>query len=673
MRKWFVPLICALLLLGTVPYAMAAGAQEDEGATTAPEAAESGEFVEGEIVVYPTLDEFEESTGRSIAAYKEAPMLAAMVESGELPPVEERVSENPIVVDPLNEIGVYGGSLISAANELSSAYDMWWARQFYMFTIGPDTQVFAHVPARYELSDDYKVMTLYLRPNLRWSDGDLFDADDIMFWYNDILLNKELTPSVPSGWRPGGEVVKISKIDQWTVEFEFAVSYPAIAVQVSTALTRPMISRPMHYLKKWHIEYNEDANELAAEEGYETWWQAFSFHGTPKFGQDTELPMTFPWALSKVGTTERIYERNAYYWMVDVEGNQLPYADTMEVRLVQNTEVQNLNIASGEISFAGQSTALVDYPFYKQNEEAGGYQTRLWQGVEGSSAAVSFNMTHKDPVLREIFNDFRFRQAMSLAIDRDEINDLIYFGRAVPRQATVVPESSAYEDWMGEHYAYLDVEEANQLLDEIGLDERDADGFRLRPDGKILTIDFLYVDDGSGRAKVPELLKSHWEENVGVKTIVRQVQREFYITQAEANELDLGFWAIDRVSDLAMYQTNALRFVAPFGAEFGNGFPWETWNDSNGSAGEEPPADIKELYELRDQFVQVPLGTPESNRVLKELVTKNVENLYLIGTVGLAPVPIIVRNDVHNVPQTALFGEIMRWYSYLPQQWYISE
>jgi peptide/nickel transport system substrate-binding protein len=655
---------------------MARGAQEGEGATTeempSGEAPEGPGAVGGEIIVYPTLEEYEESTGRSIANYSEAPMLASMVDSGDLPPVEERVSENPIVVDPMNEIGEYGGRLITAANELSNAYDMWWARQFYMFTIGPDMQVFAHVPASYELSDDYKVMTLNLRPGLKWSDGEPFDADDIMFWYNDILLNKELTPTVNSSWAPGGEVVKIRKLDQYTLEFEFAVSYPAIAVQVSTYLTRPMISRPMHYLKKWHISYNEDADDLAAEEGYDSWWQAFSFHGKPKFGQDTDLPMTFPWVLSEVTTTERIYDRNPYYWMVDVEGNQLPYADGMDVRLVQNEEVQNLNIAAGELSYAAHGTALTNYPFYKQNEEEGGYQTRLWQGIEGSNAAVAFNLTSNDEVLREIFNDIRFRQAMSLAIDRDEINELVYFGRAVPRQATVVPASTAYEDWMGEHYATLDVEQANQLLDEMGL-EKGSDGFRKRPDGETLTLNLPYVEAGGARDKIPELLKSYWEENVGVKTVVRQVQREFYMTQAEANEFDVGFWGYDRANDLAMYQTNAIRFVPPWGAEFGSGMPWETWYDTNGASGEEPPAEIKELFELRDEWVQYPLGTPESDEVLKQIVTKNVENLYVIGSVGLAPTPVIVRNDVKNVPETALFGEVMRWYSYLPQQWYVKQ
>jgi peptide/nickel transport system substrate-binding protein len=354
--------------------------------------------------------------------------------------------------------------------------------------------------------------------------------------------------------------------------------------------------------------------------------------------------------------------------MVDIEGNQLPYTDVMESRIVSNPEVKQLNMASGELSWAGHGISLTNYPFMKQNEASGNYQVRMWQSEEGNSAAFALNLTHPDPVLRQIFGDIRFRQALSLAIDRDEINELVYLGQATPRQATVIPSSSVYEDWMGDYYAEYDVARASKLLDEMGL-KKGADGMRLRPDGKPLVITVATAEGGVARNKVPELLKSYFEK-VGVNLNVRIVQRDLFATQGDANELDSGFWGFDRASDLSMYQTEAIRFVPPWG-EMASGNPWNTWMDSGGKSGEEPPAKIKRLYELREAFLTTPLGTEENTKVLKELVETNVRELYLIGTVGMAPSPIVVHNTVKNIPQTAFWGELMRWYSYIPQQFYI--
>jgi len=620
--------------------------------------------------VYTTLSEYENLTGKKIEKFHEAPMLRVKVAAGELPPVEERLPEEPIVVEPLEKIGQYGGTLRSGATCLESAYDMWWTRQYYLATIDAEQKPFLHVPKSYDLSEDYKTLTLHLRKGLKWSDGIPYTADDIMFWYKDILLNDELTPTKPRQWSPGGKLVKVKKIDDYTVRFEFAAPYPSILVQLTTGMSRPLISRPKHYLKKWHINYNPDADELAKREGFDHWWQCFKFHATPKFGQDVNLPTTFPWVLKKVSTKERVYERNPYYFMVDTEGNQLPYIDREIVYLVGSKEVYNMKVIAGDLDYAALELSLENYPLYKKNEEKGGYETRLWQGTKAAEYMVAFNLTHKDPVLRKIFNDIRFRQAMSLAIDRDEINDLLYFGKAVPRQATILPTVSFYEPWMGKYYAEYDPEKANQLLDEMGL-KKGEDGYRLRPDGKTLVLTLAYVQTEGPKAKISELIKHYWED-VGVKTVVREIQRELYYTRAEANELDVGVWHCDRAGELVMYQTNATRFVPPWG-EMGSGQPWATWYETGGKAGEEPPEVIKKLFNLRDEWLATPFGTEKYRKLGKEIATINVKNLFLIGTVGMAPVPIVVKDELKNVPEKAAFGELTRWYSYIPPQWFFEK
>lgn len=616
--------------------------------------------------IYPTLTNYEKVTGEKITKFNEAPILKTMVAAGELPSVEERLPEEPLVVEPLEEIGQYGGTLTSGAISIESAYDMWNTRQFYLAATDPEMNLFLHVPKSYDLSEDYKTFTLHLRKGLKWSDGAPYTADDIMFWYEDIVLNDELTPRKPKAWSPGGELVKVERVDDYTVRFEFAAPYPSILLRLTTGMSRPLISRPKHYLKEWHPNYNPEANELAKKEGYDNWWKCFAFHSKAKFGQDVNLPTTFPWVLRKATTTQRIYERNPYYWMVDTAGNQLPYIDKAVAKLVETTETYNLKAIAGELGYAAHDLLIENYSLYKKNEEKGGYEIRLWKGDRAAEYMFGFNLTHKDPVLRKIFNDIRFRQAMSLSIDRDEINDLFYFGKAVPRQATVLPTSSSYEPWMEDYYAEYNPERANRLLDEMGLTKRDKEGYRLRPDGKPLLILLAYVQTEGTKAKISELIKDYWED-VGVKVIVREVQRELYSIKGDANELDVGIWHFDRATDLSMYP-EAMRFVPPWN-EIGSGVPWATWDKTKGKTGEEPPEIIKRLFELRDEWLETPFGTEKFKKLGKEIATINAKNLFQIGTVGMSPVPIIVKNELRNIPKEAV-GKIT---SFIPPQWFFKK
>ena len=264
--------------------------------------------------------------------------------------------------------------------------------------------------------------------------------------------------------------------------------YPVLEVQLGAWPGSQWASfHPKHYLKKWHINHNPDANKVAKEEGFDDWTRAFHYHfwWSPK--KDIEQPTMMPWRFTSFTTSVRTYERNPYYFQVDAEGNQLPYIDTIVSTLVDR-ETYQLKAISGEADIAFRRTSVDNWSLYKQNESAGGYVVYGAPGVLSADVGLALNQNHEDPDLRKLFQDIRFRRALSVAIDRDDLNKSVYLGLGTPLQATMLPSTTFYKEEWGQAHAEFDPDEANRLLDEVGLSERDRDGFRIGPDGDALLI-----------------------------------------------------------------------------------------------------------------------------------------------------------------------------------------
>lgn len=614
-----------------------------------------------ERIVYPTLTEYEYLTGKRIESFGEAPMLEVKVAAGELPRVEERLPYDPAVTVPRDEVGEYGGSL-------TSIWEITWIAGPWFYGLGmvsPDLEVVPNIAKGWEISEDGKTFMVYLREGTKWSNGQPFTADDFLFWYEDIILNDELTPVKPTGWSPGGELMQVEKVDDYTLRWRFATSFP----RVIEAITGGWQWAPKHYLKRWHPKYNPDAQKLAEEEGYDHWWAAFKFHYE---SMEDPRPTLGPWKLTQVDSLGNLYlERNPYYWQVDTAGNQLPYIDRLIQIQTESTEAYTLKLMAGEFEFAGISLPFSNYPLYKQAEEKGDYRVFLARTPVGAEQGFVFNYTHKDPVLRKIFNDIRWRQAMSLAIDRDEMNQALYFGKGTPRQATMAPDASFYEDWMGEYYAEYDPEKANRLLDEMGLKWNEEHQWRLRPDGKDLAINFEY---NIGMTDAFELVKMYWEK-VGVKMSLKMLDRGLYQTRLEANEIDVGVWRFDYCTEVRSRKAGPMeRFRPPWHEPplCLGGVEWWNWYKSGGETGEEPPEIIKRLYELTEEWGNTLSGSEEYLRIGKEILTINLENLFTIGTVGLIPQPIMLRNDLKNSvrPGEVFVSDYVRWIQYQPWQWF---
>ena len=661
MKIWTMAAVIAGILLAHIVFA--GGAKE--GAK--PEATE--QTGTGEVTIYATLADYERDTGKSIRAFGEAPMLQTKVASGELPPVEQRLPEEPLVIAPSERIGRYGGELRIAEMTATLGWEAATAREQPLIKTNSDfDRMYPNVAKGWDLSDDYQTLTIYLRKGMKWSDGAPFSAGDLMFWFEDFVLNDELSPVKPKPWKPGGRLPEFDRVDDLTVRIRFAAPYPPILNRLAVNYEG---FEPKHYLKQYHIKYNPKAEEIAKQEGYDNWWQCYKSHRTIGAAQqDTNLPTTNTWILENFGTDQKVFARNPYFWQIDTAGNQLPYIDRQMVYILGSMDVVNMKTISGELSYSAFNTLLDNYTLYKEGEAKGEYHTMLWGQPFPSSLGLSFNLTHKDPVLREIFNDLRFRQAMSIAMDREEINKAAFFGKGTPRQGIIGSECSFYEDWWGDYYAEYDPDKANGLLDEMGLAWDDAKQFRLRPDGQTLAVTIEYPPGQGPKGKVCELVKEYWEKT-GVKVAVKAEDRSLYFQRGRANEFDVGAFQKGGNGWEPMAFMNPALYRARWGVKF-SGVPWELWYNTGGAKGEEPPQEIKELFDLCDKWQTTLPGTEEYARVGKQLMEANLKGLYEIGTVGLVRHPVIFKNNLKNTPLDGIYIASF-WKRFRPAQWYFAQ
>jgi len=601
---------------------------------------------------YNSMKEYEKATGKKIEKFNEAPMLRTRVAAGELPPVEERLPEDPVVVTPVEEIGQYGGTVRIPYVGADWVLDVTFIRGIEpLLRLDTDlTTILPNLADRWEFSEDGKTLTIYLHKGIKWSDGVPFNADDIMFWYKDIFLNKELTPVINPKFQPGGKVIKVEKVDDYTVQMHSAVPYPVMEIMLVSpyGLIEPF--EPAHYLKQFHIKYNPKADELAKKNGFDYWYQYFNEKRRKMWitvPLNPDLPTLGAFRCAKQTTDYYIFERNPYYWKVDPEGNQLPYIDKIFCTMVSDKEVLNGKVISGEADFGWMFTHLFNYTLYKENEKSGHYKVIPWPS--GLLTVYEPNQTHKDPVLRKIFQDIRFRRALSLAINREEINDVVYYGLGVPSQLTLLPGSTYFEPEFRKAYAEYDPEKANQLLDEMGLKWDKNHEYRLRPDGKRLGWVTQYWRAHIFHEPENELVKEYWKK-IGLDVDFKGISADLYRERCNANLLDMGIWCGAYLNDVGMHLFPA--YFVPVGTwENAWGNPWARWCESGGEEGEEPPERVKKLYEWW-QKMNTTMDKEERIRLGKKILASQAENLWTIGTVAQLPLYLcIIKDNLANFPK----------------------
>ena len=605
--------------------------------------------------------------------YKESPLVHEQVEKGELPPIEERLPKEPAVVE-VDEIGAYGGTYVGAAFGPSSGQvDTEGLRFQSLLTIEKDLKTFKpNLIQSYEINEDSTRFTIHLREGMKWSNGDDLTTDDWMFWYTDILTNTDVNPSVEAAYCSNGKPMVYEQIDPYTLDIVFEEPNPAFEITMAryaTNIIRTFFA-PKEYLKQWHKTYNPDADKLAKEEGYESWILCFKAHLDNSQAQtDCDAPDVYPWVLDRIDTNgNKFFARNPYYHVVDQEGNQLPYIDEQEAMIVQDKDVRALKLISGEIHAAGENPLPVsDYTMLKENEANGDYQVFLFENTRGSDCAFTFNITDKNPDLREVFTNVKFRQAMSYALDRNTINETLYYGKGMVRQATASADVSFMKEEFENAFIEYDVDKANALLDECGYEWNSAHTVRTMPNGQDFNIVLETIEEFVPMA---EMACEYWNA-VGVKVTLKQVERSYYLERGVGNERDMQAFTMDSVGEFNL-RGAAFSRLRPGNAyddlEFMRAYK-DYW-DSNGAKGEQPPAEIQEIYDDCLKFGTMSNTDPEYAALGESILKRISDQCWFIG-VSVSPRLVIISNRLGNTPTEGTFANDYNfWKPYRGDTWY---
>lgn len=575
-------------------------------------------------------------------------MLRQQVEAGELPPVEQRLPEKPLVVNPYEQMGAYGGELrITSGREDTITEAFHFMKEALLRFASDGITVMPNIARKWQLSSDGSSITVYLRKGMRWSDGVPVTTRDVQFAWVDVFMNRDLNPRPPPVFKVDGEPMTLEVIDEYAFRLSFSGPNGAIPLYLTMSHTSHSLLQPWHYLKQFHPRYTamETVMEMANKAGIATWFEFFRDMNHTRRPLNSDVPPDYPtlnaWKLVSVPSTgHAILERNPYYWKTDPDGRQLPYIDRVHSTTVSKEEPRNLLFVSGDVDFAGQYARIENAPLFLSGRKRGRYDVYFYEENMGTRVAYYFNQTHPDPVLRKIFQDKRFRIAMSHAINREEINEIVYFGRGKPKQDTVSPVSEFHDKAFDASYAAYDPETANTLLDEIGL-SHGRDGWRRRPDGRALVIDMPVIGIEPYK-KTSELVAEYWGA-VGVLVNWRVLQGGLAGERLAGNLVDLVGLPNDVSVELSVMEAPVYGIGrwAPL---------WDRWLRSEGSTGEEPPQSIMSLYSVWESIRRA-TSAEERTRLGRKLIRSQAENLWGIGTVGETITPIIVSDRLRNVPR----------------------
>lgn len=579
----------------------------------------------------------------SAGGAREAPSLADKVKAGTLPPLAQRLPENPMVIQPIQEAGQYGGTLRSPsfgtlADPAQSGLVEW--------NVGLTAQQ-PGLAEKWEITDGGKTYVFHLRKGLKWSDGHPFTADDLMFVHDHIFANKTLTPAPWTWLTTGGKPVRFDRIDDTTVAMHFGAPTSLLLKNLAFPAQGLTLIKPAHYLQQFHPDFVDKAklDKLVKDEGAADWPTLFT--NKDAYSKNPERPVMGAWVLTEpMSTTSQtmVAERNPYYWKVDPDGRQLPYID--RIRWSQaDPENQVLKSANGEYDF-NAGLKIADAPVLLEKAEAKNFELRQWQ-TDGGFMAIYVNQAHPDKELRKLLANIDFRAALSHAINRQEINDALLSGKGTMTHPCGQPGDPYFEEGMGKRFTEYDVAKANQLLDGIGMTRRDGGGMRLRLDGSPLKLQIVAFETPLpvNHIDVYEFVKRYWAK-VGIAMDVKVISTDLWYAEVNHGEYPMmgyacvGFqWDID---PLWYVPTNGFTYFAP---RFGN---W--YANPDDKYAEEPTGDIRQLQLLYDQLASE-IDEPKRIELGRQILRLHDKNVWIMGTVSPPFVPVVVNKDLVNVQQ----------------------
>jgi len=609
------------------------------------------------------------------SGWAEAPSLAEQVEAGALPPVAERLPAAPEVVGGPHGVGRYGGDLrfgLRGSSDHNHILRMVSPQGLVRWD--PDyTTVIPNLAESFEANEDATVFTFTLREGMRWSDGEPFTADDILFNVNDLLLNEEFAPT-PTRYQAEGEPMTVEKIDDLTVRFTFAAPYGDFLAELSSPLGQHPVLYAKHYCMQFHPDHNDDIDQLIAEFGAGDWRNLFQQQcgdiEIPSRWGNPDRPTLDPWVVTEPytgGATRVVMERNPFFWQVDEEGHQLPYIDRLFAPIAQDVESLILQIIGGRIDYAQRHIdGPANRPVLAENREEGDYDFFEARAVGGTNMVLNFNLTHKDPEMRALFSERDFRVALSIGMDREEIIETALLGQGEPWQGGPFRDHPNFHERRSTQYLEFDPNEANRLLDELGF-ERGADGIRQMENGQPLrfTIDViptLYPE----HVDILEMASQYWAE-LGVRADINPMERTFFYERtSNANDHDAAVW----VGNAAWVPGEIPQQIVPVHHDSRWGIAWSRWYNTDAAQGEEPPEHVQERMRLYD-LAKATVDADQRRAYMHQIADIAADQFEVLGIATAPPRFGIVQNDLRNVPDS----KPSSWYypnpgPTLPQVWW---
>ena len=617
------------------------------------------------------------------SSYKEAPTLSARVAAGELPPVEERLPENPLVLQPTSGIGKYGGTWYRGFTGPADGQNMERPLKDHLLFYDVSGQIpQPNIAESWTQNDDATEFTFTLRKGHKWSDGQPFTTADIMFWYEYMLLNDDLNPSKPGWTQHGGETLKFEAIDEQTFKVTAAQPYGLFVQLMASVIVAGQHTRgdgadglyaPRHYLEQFHPDFVglDEANRKAEEAGFDNW--VTYFYDRNHANANPDAPMLTAWRVTgSINTNEWSFERNPYYFAVDTEGNQLPYIDNVVLTLAQNLEVLNLSALAGNYTVMGRHINIAKLPLFLENAESVGYRIQFWRQDQSGIANVYFNESWDgNAEVASFLHNVEFRKALSMGIERDEINEVFFLGLgSVEGLCAGFDDPNNPGKYIGEDYVRFNADVANTILDGLGLDQKDGEGYRLMPSGERLTVELPSVVAAfEDYPAINEMIARQWKVNLGIHAEVQPLERGLHGDRGQLNELMTQNWESAPRVTMAITPQHLVPVldatsIAPL---------WADYYDSNGEVGVAP---TNPLIQEQQQIYTEALSTAGPQRyaeIVQRIVEINCENVNPITTVLNKPTYVaIIKNNVRNIPNPLPFSfHNQTSGNGFPEQWWI--
>ncbi|NLD71307.1 MAG: UTRA domain-containing protein [Chloroflexi bacterium] len=580
-------------------------------------------------------------------AYREAPDLAERVAADELPSVEQRLPANPSLYPVTERIGRYGGTIrraFAGPSDFGGA-SKWVATSLTHFN--PDLSLRPDLCEAWEVDDEATTYTIHLRPGLRWSDGTPFTSEDVRWWYDEVVHDAALTPSPLRSYSTGEPPVlmALDVPDAYTVVMRFAHPFPVFMHQQNTA--EPFL--PAHYMRQFHMRCTADREtlqEAVTAAGCRDWGSYFWERN--KWYLNPDRPVLYPWRPTNTLESDLfVLERNPCFCGVDEAGQQLPYVDRVTFRRFASIDTLNMWILNGEIDLQGRHVDIGHYALFKANERLGGYRVDLWRTDDGITLGPNHDC--KDPRLKVFFGRREVRQALNLAVDRDEINRRIYHGMGVPRQASPSSWGPHYHAPATEACARHDLERANRLLDEAGYAARDAEGYRLWDDGSGEPIAFTmetWEDPDSSQTQAGRLLTEHLAR-VGIRVTLQTEDRALYEARSEANDIQAAWQGGGHYTYVFLKPDDYFTGEKVSRVWAGG---WGLWKLDHDDPNGDPPPEGHWLWDIWDISDRARMETDEARRIAahRRIMDIWAREVPVVGVVGELPGPVIVKDGIGN-------------------------